>query len=318
MRSMSFVEVRRPLCCGYLNLERHCMRTFLKFVGLLAGALVLAALLTYPAWRAVELVSDQPVHRVMHRLAMLFALVGLIWFVRRHGLGYAQALGYGLPRQRFLQQVAAGFVIGFLLLLPWMLLLFALDLRVPRTGALEGSQLLALALSGALSGFVVACIEETFFRGILQSAVERESGTLAAVFLPSVLYASLHFLGGRLKLEAAAVDWSVGRAVLAKLFEKYATPLELLDSLLALLAVGALLAVIRHRTGAIAAGIGLHASWVMLIAITRGSSTDNKLAPTDWLTGSYDGVIGWGALLWTGAILAVALWRWRPHGASIS
>jgi uncharacterized protein len=315
MRSPSFVEVRRPLCCRLLTLERHSMRTF---VGLLAGALVLAALLTYPAWRAVELVSDQPVHRVMHRLAMLFALLGLIWFVRRHGLGYAQALGYGLPRRRFLQHVGAAFIIGFLLLLPWMLLLFALDLRVPRTGALEGSALLTLALSGALTGFVVACIEETFFRGILQSAVERESGTLAAVLLPSALYASLHFLGGRLKLADAAVDWSAGWSVLAKLFERYATPLEFLDSWLALFAVGAMLALIRQRTGAIAAGIGLHASWVMLIAVTRGSSTDNKLAPSDWLTGSYDGVIGWGALLWTLAILAAALWRWRATSTSIS
>lgn len=294
------------------------MRTFFKFIGLLAGALVLAALLTYPTWRAVELMSDQPVHRVMHRLAMLFALLGLIWFVRRHGLGYAQALGYGLSRRRFLHQVGAGFGIGFLLLLPWMLLLFVLDLRVPRTGAVEGSHLVTLALSGALSGIVVASIEETFFRGILQTAVERESGALAAVLLPSALYASLHFLGGRLKLADAVVDWSAGWAVLAKLFEKYATPLDLVDSWLALFAVGALLALIRQRTGAIAAGIGLHASWVMLIAITRDSSTDNRLAPTDWLTGSYDGVIGWGVLFWTLAILAVALWRWRPHGASIS
>ncbi|MET0984329.1 MAG: CPBP family intramembrane glutamate endopeptidase, partial [Steroidobacteraceae bacterium] len=97
-----------------------------------------------------------------------------------------------------------------------------------------------------------------------------------------------------------------------------AAPVSLIDSLLALFAVGVLLALIRQRTGAIAAGIGLHASWVMLIAVTRGSSTDNQANPQDWLTGSYDGVIGWGALLWTALILggALALWRRGPMSTS--
>lgn len=292
------------------------MRTFLKFVALLAGALLLAAVLTYPSWRLVELMSDQPVHRVMHRLAMLFALLGLIWFVRRHGLGYASALGYGLPRARFMRQLALGYACGLALLLPLIAALFALDLRVPKTHLFTPAHLLPLLGSGIVAGLVVALIEETFFRGILQTAVERESGTLAAITLPSLLYASLHFLGGRLRLPDADVDWSAGFAVLAKLFENYAAPLTLVDSLLALFAVGVLLAVIRHRTGAIAAGIGLHASWVMLIAVTRGVTTDNRAAALDWLTGTYDGVIGWGALFWTALILTVGLTLWRGRAST--
>lgn len=290
------------------------MRAFLMFVGLLAGALLVAAALTYPAWLLVELISDQPVHRVMHRLAMLFALLGLIWLVRRQGLGYAAAMGYGLPRRTFLRQAGLGLLIGFVLLLPLIVLLFALDLRVPKEEAFTLARLLPLLGAGLLSGLVIALIEETFFRGVLQTAVERESGALAAVILPSALYASLHFLGGRLRLPDHEIDWSVGFAVLAKLFEKYAEPAALIDSLLALFAVGVLLSTIRQRTGAIAAGIGLHASWVMLIAVTRNSSRDNTAAAQDWLTGNYDGVIGWGALLWTLLLLGLAwsLWRARP------
>lgn len=294
------------------------MRTFLKFIVLLAAALLLAAMLTYPSWRLVELVSDQPVHRVMHRLAMLFALLGLVWFVRRQQLGYAAALGYGLPRGRFLRQLGMGYVCGLLLLLPLIIALFALELRVPKPQAFTLTHVLPLLGSGVLGGLTVALIEETFFRGILQTAVGRESGTAAAVILPSALYASLHFLGGRLRLADAEVDWSVGCAVLAKLFEKYAAPLELVDSLLALFAVGVLLAFIRQRTGAIAACIGLHASWVMLIAVTRGSSTDNQATAQDWLTGLYDGVIGWGALMWMLVILAVAFAGWRGRAKSTS
>ncbi|MET0658486.1 MAG: CPBP family intramembrane glutamic endopeptidase [Steroidobacteraceae bacterium] len=294
------------------------MRTFLKFVALLAGALLLAAVLTYPCWRLVEMISDQPVHRVMHRLAMLFALLGLVCFVRRQGLGYAGALGYGLSLTRFIRQLAYGYLWGLALLLPLMAILFALELRVPREHALTLTHLLPLIGSGVVAGLVVAFIEETFFRGILQSAVERESDAMAAIALPSLLYASLHFLGGRLRLPDAEVDWTAGFTVLAKLFEKYAAPFSLIDSFLALFAVGVLLALIRQRTGAIAAGIGLHASWVMLIAVTRGSSTDNQTNSQDWLTGSYDGVIGWGALFWTALILGVALARWRRRPMSTS
>lgn len=294
------------------------MRTFLKFVGLLAGALLLAAALTYPSWKLVELISDQPVHRVMHRLAMLFALLGLIWFVRRYRLGYASALGYGLPRAQFMRQLALGYLCGLALLLPLIIALFMLELRVPRAHAFTAAQLLPLLGKGMVAGLVVALIEETFFRGILQTAVERESGPLAAVLLPSALYASLHFLGGRLRVSDAGVDWTAGFTVLARLFEKYAAPLTLVDSFLALVAVGVLLALIRRRTGAIAAGMGLHASWVMLIAVTRSSSTDNQANAQNWLTGTYDGVIGWGALIWTLLILGAALALWRRRVMSTS
>jgi uncharacterized protein len=293
------------------------MRVFLTFVLLLAGALVAAAALTYPAWLLVETISDQPVHRVMHRLAMLFALVGLIWLVRRRNLAYADAMGYGLERRTFFKQVSLGFVLGLALLLPYMLLLFALDVRVSKTTAFTASDALTL-LSGALaSGFIIALVEETFFRGILQTAVARESNAAAAVLLPSALYASLHFLAGRLRLPDDQVDWAVGFQVLAKLFERYAEPAVLIDSWLALFAVGVLLGLIRLRTHAIAACIGLHASWVTLIALTRERSLDNAGDAQSWMTGSYDGVIGWGALLWTLPILAVGTW-WllnRPASA---
>ena len=73
------------------------MRSFALFVALLVGALLLAAVLTYPAWWLVSLVSIEPVHRVMHRIAMLVALIGLVVMTRRLGLSSKDAMGYGLP-----------------------------------------------------------------------------------------------------------------------------------------------------------------------------------------------------------------------------
>src|SRR5690606_39965499 len=174
------------------------MRAFFLFVLLLIGALVVAAALTYPAWLLVSTISIEPVHRVMNRLAMLLALVGLILLTKRLGLSNREALGYGLPRGVFLRQLAAGWIAGFALMIPLVALLLLLDIREMRTETtIEWGSIL---LAGILSGFAVAFIEETFFRGVLFSAVQRGSSALLAVLAPSTLYAALHFLGGRLRV----------------------------------------------------------------------------------------------------------------------
>lgn len=282
------------------------MRAFLSLLVFLMLALVVAAALAYPAWWLVGFVSDQPIHRVMHRIAMLVAFIGLIWLFRRWQVANKESLGYALERRRFIRQMLIGLACGAAIMLPLMVTLFALDIRVMKPdfawSALDIARIIA---GGLLSGLVVALIEETFFRGALFSAIKRESGVAMAIVLPSLLYACVHFLGGRLRLPRDQVEWGTGFDVLAKLLEKYAMPLDLVDSLLALFAVGVFLALVRLRTGAIAACIGLHASWVCTIAFVREISIVRNDAPQGWLVGSYDGVIGWGAVGWI-AVMALA------------
>jgi membrane protease YdiL (CAAX protease family) len=272
------------------------MRNFFLFVALLAGALIFAAALTYPTWLLVSTVSVEPVHRVMNRVAMLLALIGLVLLTRRLGLSDRNSMGYGLPRSRFMRQLVVGLIAGFLLMTPLVLFLLGLDIRDVRAN-FDG-RWVTIALGGLLSGLTVAFIEETFFRGVLFSAVHRTSGAAAAVIAPSLLYAALHFLGGRLRVPPEEVSWEHGFLVLARLFERYAEPLTFADSFLALAVLGVLLAIIRLRTGAIAACIGLHAAGVCTIAVLRKATEVNEAAEHAWWVGSYDGVIGWAALIW--------------------
>ena len=277
------------------------MRTFALFVALLAGALLLAAALTYPAWLLVGTVSVEPVHRVMNRLAMLIALVGLIVLTRRLGLANRLALGYGLPRSEFFRQLGIGWAAGIGLMLPLVALLLALDVRQIKPG-IDGD-LLPLVLGGIASGFAVAFIEETFFRGVLFSAVARSSSARAAIIAPTLLYAALHFLGGKLRVPPEEVRWIHGFEVLSRLFERYAQPLALVDSFLALVALGVLLSMVRLRTGAIAGCIGLHAAGVCAIFVLRDTTAVNSNAPFGFIVGQYDGVIGWAAFAWFAAIV---------------
>ena len=289
------------------------MRSFALFVALLVGALLVAAALTYPAWWLVSLVSIEPVHRVMNRVAMLIALVGLVVLTRRLGLSSKDAMGYGLPRRQFLIQLGIGFAGGVALMLPLTGLLLGLDIREIKPG-LDGAWL-GLIAGGILTGVTVAFIEETFFRGVLFTAVARTSSAAAAVIAPSLLYASLHFLGGKLKVPADQVSWVHGFEVLSNLFERYTEPLTFADSFFALAMLGVLFALIRLRTGAIAGCIGLHAAGVAFIAMLREATVVNPSAEYAELVGSYDGVIGWAALIWFAVIAAVFVTFTRRRAA---
>ena len=290
------------------------MRAFALFVALLAGSLVVAAVFTYPAWWLVSLVSVEPVHRVMHRIAMLIAVIGLVVLTRRLGLSSKEAMGYGMPRSRFLMQLGIGWLCGLGLMLPLTGLLLGLDIRELKPG-FDG-QWLTLIAGGVVTGLTVAFIEETFFRGVLFTAVWRTSGAAVAIIAPSLLYASLHFLGGKLRVPADEVSWIHGFEVLSKLFERYAQPLTFADSFVALAMLGVLLAAVRLRTGAIAACIGLHAAGVTFIAVLKQATFVNPGAEYGSLVGSYDGVIGWAALIWFAVIGTVFVVLSRPRAAS--
>lgn len=296
------------------------MRAFALFVALLAGSLVLAAALTYPAWLLVGMISIEPVHRVMNRVAMLIALIGLVLLTRRLGLSNRESMGYGLPRREFLRQLLIGWVCGFALMAPLAVLLLGLDVREIKPD-LEDSgfpSVIALIAGGVVSGLAVAFIEETFFRGVLFTAIKRTSGIAAAVIAPSLLYSALHFLGGRLRVPPEEVTWMHGFAVLSKLFERYVEPLTFVDSFIALAMLGVLLALVRLRTGAIAACIGLHAAGVCAIAVLREATRVNAGAEHSAIVGTYDGVIGWAALVWFAAILAVYALVERLKGSRLA
>jgi hypothetical protein len=119
------------------------------------------------------------------------------------------------------------------------------------------------------------------------------------------LYAASHFLGGSLRIPAEQVSFLSGPRVVGDMFASFQRPLDLLDSFLALSALGVLLSLIRSRTGAIAGTIGLHAGAVCVIVVLRNSSQVNPASHWAWLVGSYDGVIGWMALAWI-CVIAVA------------
>jgi membrane protease YdiL (CAAX protease family) len=154
----------------------------------------------------------------------------------------------------------------------------------------------------------VAFIEETAMRGIMHSAIARESGATLAILLVSLVYAATHFFA-KTRIPAEDVGPGSGLTMLAGMLDSFANPLGILDAFLCLFMVGVMLGLARHLTGNIAASIGLHASWVAIIFVVRETSERRETGPVAWLMSDYDGFIGWMVLAWT-FVIGWALWWW--------
>src|SRR5262245_47395774 len=89
------------------------------------------------------------------------------------------------------------------------------------------------------------------------------------------------------------------------MFAAYSDPLQIVHSFLALFAVGALPAIVRARTGTIAACIGLYSAWVCVLYYIGLTTQFNPASPASWLVGSYDNTIGWGTVAWIATMACV-------------
>jgi hypothetical protein len=267
---------------------------------------VLAAALGYPVWRLAQSIEpDWQFHRVASRLWQLLLLLGLVLAVRKLGLRGRADWGYGLPRPVFLRQFGAGLAIGLATMLPMSLVMLALGILAPDP-ALDAGALLRLVAAGAATGLAVALLEETFFRGLMFRAIERESGLRLAVVATALVYAAIHFLA-RARLPHADIGWGSGLELLSVVLVRFGEPLTILDSFVTLTIVGVLLALVRHRTGGIAAGIGLHMGWVTVIKTTHWSVIPASDSRWSFLVGSFDGYTGWLVAGWAALLLAAWL-----------
>ena len=291
------------------------MRAFAWFLGLMVVALAAVALFAYPAWRLLHPHFDFPFHRIGERVGMLALLLGFLALARRLKLADRSSLGYGAPRRVFLREMIIALALGVASMLGVVAIMAALGVLTWRSALpLPAAALAKLLVTGALSGFAVAFIEETFLRGAMHTAIERESGTPAAVLLTALLYAATHFFA-KVHIDAAQVTPHSGLDLLAGTLQAFAHPATIADAFLALLAVGVALGLVRAATGNIAACIGLHAGWVWVILVAHELSRPRPGAPLGFLLSRFDGFVGWLVLAWT-VLLAVPLWRFYAARAA--
>jgi hypothetical protein len=270
---------------------------------------VLTAVTSYPVFLGLEALGlrHMPFDEMVLRLLKLYGLLGLWPLLSSFALNTRVGWGYGpsSSHRGFFKGLALGAAIGIASMAVVVSILLVFDIRVARPGlVLSPLVLTVVVLQSVFAGLMVGFIEETWFRGALQTSITRVSNSAFAIVFISVIYGTMHFVQADFSIPADEVRWLSGTAVLFTSLHGFRDPI-FFDSLFALIAGGLLLGLIRHRTGRIAECIGIHAGWVMVVKILRQTTYPNAEATWSFMIGSYDGVIGLLAGLWFSA-LAIA------------
>ena len=270
---------------------------------------VLTAVTSYPVFLGLEALGlrDMPFDEMVMRLLKLYGLLGLWPLLTSFGINTRAGWGYGPGRSHrgFFKGLLLGAGIGVASMALVVLVLLVFDVRVARPGvALSPLVLTVILLQSAFAGLMVGFIEETWFRGALQTSIARAGNSAFAIVFISIVYGAMHFVSADISIPADEVRWLSGTAVLFTSLHGFRDP-AFYDSLFALVAGGLLLGLIRYRTGRIAECIGVHAGWVMVVKILRQTTYPNSEASWSFMIGSYDGVIGILAGLWFSS-LAIA------------
>jgi membrane protease YdiL (CAAX protease family) len=240
-----------------------------------------------------------------------------VFWCRRFGVTNGRELGYGLPWRRFCAVAALFAAIGMITASAGAAFLLIEGIRVVSDPASLASpaHLAHLAVVALSSGLAVALIEESVMRGALHSAIARESGPMAALWLIAPLFAVLHFFA---KTHVDTPAWASGFHLLAGSFAPLGNLGAVLDSLLAWAAVSLVLSLTRILTGNIAVAVGLHAGWVVVLRLLQ-EATGSGTVHSVWV-GRFDGLLGFWVLPWA-AVIAMVLWSmrrvWVPYAAGV-
>jgi uncharacterized protein len=295
------------------------MPAFLWFLGSILLAGLIGAVIAYPAYELTSTFANWAFHRVASRIAMLVLIAELVWLCRSLNLKKKIDFGYGLPWRRFLIQSALWGAIGMATASVGAAFLLLTHLRVMDTAFIPSpANFVHILVVGIASGISVALLEETVFRGVMHTAIERQSGPWAAALLTAPLFAILHFFA-KVRIPTEELGWGSGFDLLARSFAPLGHPTLVVDSFLSWLLVGLILSLTRNLTGNIAVAIGLHAGWVVVLRMlqqaTTAGSSPGSAAYAAWV-GRFDGLLGYWMLPW-GLAIAAALWltrtAWVPY-----
>lgn len=245
------------------------MRAAKAIAGYAAGVVVLGALLApWIFWLVHPHLLDVPFRRVFDRVLLVVALAGLWPLLRTLGIRSWNELGY-VRSTGWWRQALTGLAIGTGSLAVAGALLLAFGFRSFESPA--GMPL----LNFLLAGIAVAIVEETFFRGGVQGALQRATNLPVAIVLASAVYSIVHFL----KPKGAGivdVNWLSGFDYLGQIFARSWHAPGMAVGFVTLWLAGCILGLAFARTRALYLSMGIHAGWVFTLKtfawLTAGAS----------------------------------------------
>ncbi len=214
---------KRPAACSRRS-RRSADARGARLPRRIFGTLLLAALLAWPAWNAVHAIGRTGPSTASSAGSGSSSCCSPSCS-RCGGCGCAGATtGATACRGPFPPAVGAGLGIGVATMLPMSIAMLALGIQSCARSSMRRCS--RMRSSAGCSGLVVAVVEETFFRGLMYRAIERESGFAAAAWCTALVYASIHFFA-RGKIPAAEVAWDSGFRLLGGALANFSNPLAI-------------------------------------------------------------------------------------------
>lgn len=231
-----------------------------------------------------------PFRQILTRSTQLFLVLSIFPImaylkVNKEELGFA-------PIGVLSKQLLQGFGLGFIVLIPVLVVLYVLKITVYKGQFWTVGLMINAMTMNLLVALLISVIEETLFRGIVLVGLKRKLPVIAAIILTSTYYAGLHFLSIKTNLAVQDITITSGFLMLGEavgnLFRLASVP-----AFFALLMVGIFLGVLRtQKKISLGLCIGCHTSWVWLIKINKKLFNTDFSAQYHYLVSSYDGIIG--------------------------
>jgi hypothetical protein len=279
------------------------------------GCFAAAALAAPPVYHALQAAADaspmlaplgrQPVYRILHRLLLIFGVIGLPALLR--ALGMRSWRDVGLARLRaHRRDFALGALLGGTAIAATAALPVIFDARDFKPDLSVGG-FVVRAIGALAAALAVAPLEELLFRGVVDGGLRRwrapgaRAGAVALV-ASSAFYAIVHFFTR--PPNPKVVTWASGFDLLAGMFAGFGEPRTLLPQLFTLFVVGLCLAALYRRTGALWASVGVHAGGIFMLKVYTFAVINTPRDVDQWFWGTGRLVDGWVAL---GAVLLTTL-----------
>lgn len=256
---------------------------------IIGGALLAPWLFHFVQWLAAnfapaEWLARQPFRRIFNRAVLIVALLGLWPLLRSLGIRSWTALGF-VRADNWWRQVLLGFALGFVsfaLAGAISVVVGARSLNFTK----DSAEIVSRLLKFALTGIVVALIEETFFRGGVQGALQRAIRLTTALVVTSTIYSALHFLKPvKVVIAAEQVTWTTGFFCLSQTVSRSLLAPGVAVGFVTLFLAGLILGLAFARTGALYLPMGLHAGWVFTLKSYAYFTSANATDVGRWLGG---------------------------------
>ena len=252
----------------------------------------------------VQGVGDaMPFRQILTRSTQLY-LVLSIYPIARYLKISKKEFGFA-PSLVFLKQLCQGFGIGFIVLIPIFIVLYALGINVfDQSEPWTLERLANYMIVTLLVALLISVIEESLFRGIVIVGLIRKLPVTAAILLTSLYYAGLHFLSIKTNLSVPDIHFFSGFVLLGEALANVVNPSNQ-PAFLALLMVGIFLGVLRTQVEtSLGLCIGCHTCWVWQIKMSKKLFNTNYDSDYQYLVSHYDGVIGPLVAAWLLVVVA--------------